>query len=257
MLIRVAIILLILGMVCTMPTTSEQSLFCMLPSPDLLASFIKAVTALDYPASKLATAASDTRAWDVFLTGLIDCCVNYPSIWDVAVEEYETRTKKITHGLKSSAKETIKLLVDPGWLARNKGGDMKQILSNMRKREPTYEDAELVSDLDEGELTKFSLIARTGIAQALRKLLDGSPLFRMIKTLINQCHPIDALVLMKYKMSLGRTEDTLRDTEVFYKNVRWLHEYDAQSFVNMYDEAFGARWARMPAPATRSTPSAT
>ena len=115
--LRIAIILFVLiGFAQAMPTL-EQSLFCYIPTPEVSAAFHKAVNTVSYASAQLVSAASDVRAWDLFLTQFMDIAKSFPSIWDIALEEYEARTGKTDHNLAPSSKQTVELLVDPIWQA--------------------------------------------------------------------------------------------------------------------------------------------
>ena len=51
-----------------MPQSLEQSFFCFVPTPEVSAAFLKAMSAISYASAKLVTAAQGVRAWDLFLT---------------------------------------------------------------------------------------------------------------------------------------------------------------------------------------------
>ena len=56
---------------------------------------------------------------------------------------------------------------------------------------------------------------------------------------VGRDQPIDALVLLKFSMSLGRrTDDTYHDSEFIYQSIRWDPGLCALSFFNLFDECF-------------------
>ena len=153
------------------------------------------------------------------------------------MEEFEVRTGTTDHGLTPATKETVQLLVDPVWRARHiEKKPLKNILANLRKDKPEYEDTDPVADLDKAQLSLFSLPARRDLAAALRSKLVGGPLFNMVKALLDQFFPVDCIVLLAYTMGLGRTDDTFQDSEFIYQSIKWDSNLCAQPFFNLFDE---------------------
>ena len=77
--LRIAILILfMLGIVQAMPS-AEQAFFCYIPSAEVSAAFAKAVSSIEYASAQLVSAASETRAWDMFLTQFVDCAKSFPS----------------------------------------------------------------------------------------------------------------------------------------------------------------------------------
>ena len=108
---------------------------------------------------------------------------------------------------------------------------------NLRKKEPEHQELAPVSDLSSEELTEFTTVARACIARALESHLKKGPLKNIVKALLEQDLPIDAIAHLNGTVHLARNSDTLMDAQFKYKNCKWQSELCTRSFFNMFDAA--------------------
>ena len=240
MLGRMVCLLILVTVVTAMPSNMD-AYFCHVPTATISDLFAKSLATVDSEFASLLNAVSCTRAYDIFIADFASKCRNFPEIWDVVLEEYELRTEKAVKdiALATNHKEcgTIKLMADPAWVAKWKKSDIKAVVMNLRKKEPEHQELAPVSDLSSEELTEFTTVARACIARALESHLKKGPLKNIVKALLEQDLPIDAIAHLNGTVHLARNSDTLMDAQFKYKNCKWQSELCTRSFFNMFDAA--------------------
>jgi hypothetical protein len=132
---------------------------------------------------------------------------------------------------------TIQLMADPVWVAKWKKSNIKEIVDNLRKKEPDHAEVFPLQDLTHEEMTEFTSVARACVARAIESHLKKGPLKNIVKTLLEQDQPIDAIARLNGTVHLARNSDTLMDAQFKYKGHLWQSELCTQSFFNMFDAA--------------------
>ena len=170
MLGRMVCLLILVTVVTAMPS-SMDAYFCHVPTSTISALFAKSLATVESDFAALLNAVSCTTAYDVFIADFASKCRNFPEIWDVVLEEYELRTEKAVKdiALATDHKDcgTIKLLLDPVWVAKWKESNIKDLVNNLRKKEPEHTEVFPVKELSAAEMTEFTTVARACIARAL------------------------------------------------------------------------------------------